>query len=173
MSVNDYGFELLSNREISEAEALDPAMYSLDSLREELQQCLNAAELGRRQFREIARIAGLVFQGYPGQQRSARQLQASSGLLFDVFANYEPDNLLLLQAQDEVLERQLEHTRLAATLRQMRDSQWLVTRPQRLTPLAFPLIVARLRERLSSEQLADRVARMTVQLEKAAGGQQK
>ena len=173
MSVNDYGFELLSNREIAEADALDPAMYSLDSLREQLQKCLNAAELGRRQFREIARIAGLVFQGYPGQQRSARQLQASSGLLFDVFANYEPDNLLLLQAQDEVLERQLEHSRLAATLRQMRDSQWLVTCPQRLTPLAFPLIVARLRERLSSEQLADRVARMTVQLEKAAGGQQK
>lgn len=169
MSVNDYGFELLSNREITEPEALDPALYQLESLTEELQQCLNAAELGRRQFREIARIAGLVFHGYPGQQRSARQLQASSGLLFDVFANYEPDNLLLLQAREEVLERQLEHSRLAATLREMRSSQWLVTRPQRLTPLAFPLIVARLRERLSSEQLADRVARMTVQLEKAAG----
>ncbi|MEY3175251.1 MAG: hypothetical protein RLZZ436_3165 [Planctomycetota bacterium] len=170
MSVNDYGFELLSTREISEAEAVDPTLYSLESLTEELQQCLNAAELGRRQFREIARIAGLVFQGYPGQQRTARQLQASSGLLFDVFANYEPDNLLLLQAREEVLERQLEHSRLAATLREMRCSQWLITRPQRFTPLAFPLIVARLRERLSSEQLADRVARMTVQLEKAAGG---
>jgi ATP-dependent Lhr-like helicase len=169
MSVNDYGFELLSNREITEAEALDPALYQLESLTEELQQCLNAAELGRRQFREIARIAGLVFHGYPGQQRSARQLQASSGLLFDVFANYEPDNLLLLQAREEVLERQLEHSRLADTLREILSSQWLVTRPQRLTPLAFPLIVARLRERLSSEQLADRVARMTVQLEKAAG----
>ena len=169
MSINDYGFELLSTVEIPEEEITDLALYASDRLTEELQQCLNAAEMGRRQFREIARIAGLVFQGYPGQQRTARQLQASSGLLFDVFANYEPDNLLLRQARTEVLERQLEHTRLAATLQQIRDSEWIVTRPQRLTPLAFPLVVARLRERLSSEKLSERVARMTVQLESAAG----
>jgi ATP-dependent Lhr-like helicase len=169
MSINDYGFELLSAVEIPEEEITDPALYSSDRLTDELQQCLNAAEMGRRQFREIARIAGLVFQGYPGQQRTARQLQASSGLLFDVFANYEPDNLLLQQARTEVLERQLEHTRLAATLQTMRDSEWLMTCPRRLTPLAFPLVVARLRERLSSEKLSERVARMTVQLESAAG----
>ena len=114
---------------------------------------------GADSFVKSPGLRGWFFTGIP----------ASSGLLFDVFANYEPDNLLLLQAREEVLERQLEHSRLADTLREILSSRWLVTRPQRLTPLAFPLIVARLRERLSSEQLADRVARMTVQLEKAAG----
>ena len=81
---------------------------------------LNAAELGRRQFREIARVAGLVFQGYPGQPQSNRQLQASSGLLWDVFNEYDPDNLLLRQATREVLERQLEAPRLEAALARMR-----------------------------------------------------
>jgi ATP-dependent Lhr-like helicase len=135
----------------------------------DLEACLNAAEMGKRQFREIARISGLVFQGYPGQQKSAKQLQASSGLLFDVFTNYDPENLLLHQARAEVLERQLEHSRLLTTLQSLQTAQLLRLTPDRFTPLAFPLIVARLRERLSSESLTTRVARMTVQLEKAAG----
>ena len=91
---------------------------------------LNAAELGRRQFREIARIAGLVFQGYPGEPNPARQLQASSALLYEVFAEYDPDNLLLAQAVREVLERRLEAPRIAAALARLRRSRALLTRPR-------------------------------------------
>lgn len=170
MSVNDYGFELLSATEPPLEAALNSGLLDTTTLASDLQACLNAAEMGKRQFREIARISGLVFQGYPGQQKSARQLQASSGLLFDVFTNYDPDNLLLHQSRAEVLERQLEHSRLLATLQSLQTAQLLRMAPDRFTPLAFPLIVARLRERLSSESLTTRVARMTVQLEKAAGG---
>lgn len=169
MSVNDYGFELLSPTEAPLDAALDAGLLQETNLAVDLEKCLNAAEMGKRQFREIARVAGLVFQGYPGQQRTARQLQASSGLLYDVFSNYDPDNLLLRQSRTEVLERQLEHTRLISTLRSLQAARIVRRRPQRLTPLAFPLVVARLRERLSSEKLSDRIARMTLQLEKAAG----
>src|SRR6185437_12437834 len=112
---------------------------------------LNAAELGRRQFREIARVAGLVFQGYPGQPQSNRQLQASSGLLWDVFNEYDPGNLLLRQATREVLERQLEASRLTAALARMRGRCALVTRPLRPTPFAFALIVELFREKLTTE----------------------
>jgi ATP-dependent Lhr-like helicase len=168
MSVNDYGFELLSATEPELERALQQGLLSPDSLMDELQQCINAAEMGKRQFREIARVAGLVFQGFPGQPRSARQLQASSGLLYDVFTSYDPENLLLRQAGAEVLERQLEHSRLVSTLHQMQQMQLVRRQPQRFTPLAFPLIVARLREKLSSEKLSDRIARMTLQLESAA-----
>ena len=168
MSVNDYGFELLSATAPELDRALQQGLLSTDALMDELQQCINAAEMGKRQFREIARVAGLVFQGFPGQPRSARQLQASSGLLYDVFASYDPQNLLLRQAGSEVLERQLEHSRLVRTLQQMQQMQLVRRQPQRFTPLAFPLIVARLREKLSSEKLSDRIARMTMQLESAA-----
>jgi ATP-dependent Lhr-like helicase len=169
MSVNDYGFELLSATEPPLDAVLKNGLFDTAGMGRDLEACLNAAEMGKRQFREIARISGLVFQGYPGQQKSAKQLQASSGLLFDVFTNYDPENLLLHQARAEVLERQLEHSRLLTTLQSLQTAQLLRLTPDRFTPLAFPLIVARLRERLSSESLTTRVARMTVQLEKAAG----
>ena len=129
---------------------------------------LNAAELSKRQFREIARVAGLVFQGYPGQPQSNRQLQTSSGLLWDVFNEYDPGNLLLKQATREVLERQLEAPRLEKALARMRGCRALITDPPRPTPFAFPLMVEAFREKLTTEALETRVARMVADLEKAA-----
>ena len=130
---------------------------------------LNAAELGRRQFRETARIAGLVFQGYPGQPNPARQVQASSALLYQVFADYDPENRLLAQTVREVLDRRLEAPRLALTLARLRDSRAVLTRPPRPTPFAFPLLVELFRDRFSNESLEARVARMVSELEDAAG----
>jgi ATP-dependent Lhr-like helicase len=165
MAFNDYGFELLS-----------PTGYDLDStalaelLRaeradEDIVASVNAAELARRHFREIARVTGLVFQGYPGQGRSAKQLQATSGLLYDVYARHDPANPLLEQARREVLERELELTRLKATLGELAKQRIVLTEPQRLTPLALPLIAEQMRTKLTTEKLADRVARMQLQMQ--------
>ena len=134
----------------------------------DLLSCLNAAELGRRQFREIARIAGLVFQGYPGSGKSTRQLQSSSGLFYDVFTRYDPENLLLNQARREVLNRQLEVDRLGKTLVEITGMKMVLTKIPRLTPLAFPLWASFTQANVSSEKWADRVRRMALQLEEAA-----
>jgi ATP-dependent helicase Lhr and Lhr-like helicase len=107
--------------------------------------------------------------GPPHERRSTRQLQASSNLFYDVFQQYDPENMLLEQARREVLERQLEQSRLAAALERIATATIAIEETGRPTPLAFPLLVDRLRERVSSEQLADRVRRMQLQLEKAAG----
>ena len=129
---------------------------------------LNAAELGKRQFREIARVAGLIDQGYPGQNKSSKQLQASSGLLFEVFTTYDSENLLLKQVVREVLERQLEASRLASALLRLRGSKALMVTCDRPTPFSFPLMVERLREKLTTEQIEQRVARMVAELDGAA-----
>jgi len=171
MSANDYGLELLSPEPAPLDEALNHGLFSTENMVDEICGCMNAAEMGKRQFREVAHIAGLVFAGYPGNRRTARQLQASTGLLYDVFANYDPNNLLLRQARQEVLERQLEHSRLVRTLIEMSSSQIICRDVPRFSPLGFPLMVDRLRERLSSEKLADRVRRMQDSLEKAAAKQ--
>lgn len=168
MSVNDYGLELLSPTKAPLKQALKNGLFSIEHLQRDIAVCMNAAELSKRQFREVAYIAGLVFPGYPGNRKSARQLQASTNLLYDVFTNYDPDNLLLQQAKREVLERQLEKTRLVETMQRMIDSQWVIRETDRFSPLGFPLMVDRLRERLSSEKLADRVRRMQKSLEKPA-----
>lgn len=168
MAVNDYGFELLSPTPPPFDEALASGLFAAERLEADILSSLNAAEMARRQFREIARIAGLVFQGYPGAGKSARQLQASSGLIFDVFEKHDPGNLLLLQARRELLERQLDQARLLETLERIRKGRLVIVQPERPTPLGFPLLVERMRESLSSEKLADRVRRLQVTLEAAA-----
>ena len=124
--------------------------------------------MAQRRFREIARIAGLVFNGFPGASKSAKQLQASSSLFFEVFRKHDAGNLLLAQSQQEVLRDELDVQRLGITLEQL-QSKTLQWQPiERATPFAFPLVVERLRESITSEKLADRVARMVADLEKAA-----
>ncbi len=162
---NDYGFDLLSPERAPLEEALDAALLSPEHLLYDITQSLNAADLARRQFREIARVAGLIFSGFPGQQKSMKQVQASSGLLFDVFTRYDPENLLLFQAQREVLERQLEASRIGRVLTRLHAGTVRLVEVDRPTPLAFPLLVDRTREKLTTEKLADRVKRMTAQME--------
>lgn len=171
IAVNDYGIELLSasGAGLAQLESGAPhALFSEERLLEDILASLNATELSQRRFREIARIAGLVSQGYPGQPKSARQLQASSALFFEVFRKHDAGNLLLTQAQAEVLEQELELQRLRATLAKLRRRQLTPVRLARPTPFALPLMVERFREKLSTEKLADRVARMLAELERAA-----
>ena len=168
LAANDYGLELLSAERAPLDEALEAGLLSPSHLLHDIPASLNAAELARRQFREIARVAGLIFQGYPGVNKSVKQLQASSELLYDVFARYDPDNLLLFQAHREVLERQLEQSRLARALERVAAGRVTVVEVERPTPLAFPLLVDRAREQLTSEKLADRIRRLAAPLEKAA-----
>jgi len=166
-SANDYGFELLSSAPLDLTEADWRAVLSPDDLAPDLLACMNAAQLARRQFREIARIAGLIIPGFPGAPKSNRQLQASSELIFDVFTEFDPDNLLLSQAQREVLDRQLEFSRLAATLQRLAADTLRIVPLARLSPFAFPLWADRLREQLSTEQWENRLRRMIQQLEAA------
>jgi ATP-dependent Lhr-like helicase len=169
MSSNDYGFELLSADEAPIDDALAAGLLDPSNLLDHIPASLNATEMARRQFREIARVAGLVFPGFPHSGKTARQLQASSGLFFDVLTRYDSANLLLSQAHREVLERQLERTRLGRTLQRISRANVVMTSPPRTPPLAFPLLVDRNRERVSSEKFTDRIRRMQRTLERAAG----
>ncbi|MBN8623916.1 MAG: ligase-associated DNA damage response DEXH box helicase [Planctomycetes bacterium] len=166
---NDYGFELLSPQPFDLSPEMWRELLTTDGLVEDLAACVNGTEMARRRFRDIARVAGLIFTGYPGAPTAARQLQASSGLIFDVFREYDPENLLVDQARREVLEQQLETRRMSAALRRATTAEIVVQPISRLTPLAFPLWAARIQKnQVSSEQWTKRVERMAVQLERAA-----
>ena len=130
------------------------------NLKRDLQNALNLSELQRRRFRAIAQIAGLMNRGFPGSSKSTGQLQISASLLFDVFSRHEPENRLLLQAQREVLEEQLELPRLEAALERAASQEWLHVSTPRPGPLAFPLLVERLNNRMSNESVLERVQRM-------------
>jgi len=165
IAMNDYGFELLSDKKIPIEEALENNLFSDEHLVEDIFSSLNDTELAKRRFRGICHIAGLIFKGFPGQQKASRHLQSSSSLFFDVFDQYEPENLLLQQAYDELLSHQLDEVRLRKALKRIQSHKIILKTTERFTPLAFPIMVDRLRERLSSESLTDRVKRMQLQLE--------
>jgi len=174
LSANDYGLELLTRDEPAIDEARLAGLLDPGDLEGDLLACMNTSEIAKRQFRDIARIAGLVFQGYPGRGKSTRQIQASSGLIFDVLERYDSGNLLLDQARREVLENQLETRRMRAALTAIGRKNIVIERPERLTPLAFPLWAERLQSQiLSSETWRDRVERMAASLERAADRRRK
>ncbi|MGF1448620.1 MAG: ligase-associated DNA damage response DEXH box helicase [Opitutales bacterium] len=168
ITANDYGFSLQSRKAFDVSEVLIRSLLTAEDLLDHLLACMNAAELARRQFREVARVAGLVLQGFPGQRKGNRELQASSGLIFDVFERYDPQNLLLDQARREILDRQLELTRLRATIDRLEVLPLRLNFPKKLTPLCFPLWADQLSQRLTSESWEARVREMVEQLENAA-----
>lgn len=165
-AMNDYGFELLSDQPIPLDDSNAYEMFSPDNLFEDIQHSLNSVEMAKRKFRDIAVIGGLIFQGFPGEQKKARHLQSSASLLFNVFFQYEPGNLLLRQAYNEVMEQQMEEQRLRDMLERIQKGKIVITFPKRLTPFCFPIKVDSMREDLSSEKLEDRVKKMQMQLEK-------
>lgn len=167
ISINDYGFELVSAEPFDVEPVTGKAIFSAASLTGDVLASLNASELAQRRFREIARVAGLVSTGYPGQPKSARQLQASSALFFEVFRKYDQGNLLLTQAEQEVLGQELEISRLAATLRGMQRKKIAFAPLAHPSPMSLPLMVERFRERLTTEQLSERLDRILRDMERA------
>jgi ATP-dependent Lhr-like helicase len=165
IAMNDYGFELLSDTEIPLEEALELDLFTAENLLEDILESVNSTEMARRRFREIAAISGLVFQGYPGKPIGNRHLQATAQIIYDVFAEYDPNNLLMAQAMQEALYQQVEQSKLAEVMATIRQQKLLLELPPRPTPFAFPIMVDRLREKISSESLEDRIRKMQEQLE--------
>ena len=163
-AMNDYGFELLSDQPIPVDDTNVYELFSPADLTADIQRSVNSAEMARRKFRDIAVIGGLIFQGYPGEFKKTRHLQSSASLLFNVFTEYDPHNLLIRQAYNEVMDQQMEEVRLRNMLERIQRGQIVIRWPDRLTPFCFPLKVDSMREDLSSEKLEDRVRKMQAQL---------
>jgi ATP-dependent Lhr-like helicase len=165
-AINDYGFELLS----ADVQAITPetdvrALFSTADLLDDIHASLNMSEMSKRQFREVARVSGLVTSRFPGGQKTVKQLQASSSLIYDVLEKYDRENLLLAQAEREVLQRQLEQSRLYTALDRINAGDITIQPVKRPTPFCFPLLVDRLRQTVTSETLEDRIKKMQMSYE--------
>ncbi|MFY0183427.1 ligase-associated DNA damage response DEXH box helicase [Stenotrophomonas rhizophila] len=169
-AANDYGFVLAPARPVELDAARVRSLLSPEGLLTDLRESLNLGELARRQFRDIARVSGMLVPALPGRTpRSLRQLQASSGLLYDVLRQHDPDHILLTLAEHEVLHDQLDLESLARALSSCQARTLSVQHPTSLGPLSFPLWAERLRGQLSNEDWKTRVLRAAQQLEKRHG----
>jgi ATP-dependent helicase Lhr and Lhr-like helicase len=160
VAMNDYGFELLSDQPIPIDDTNVYELFSEEELLADIQKAVNASEMTRRKFRDIAVIGGLIFQGMPGEYVKQKHLQSSASLLFNVFSEYDTENLLLRQAFNEVMEQQMEEARLRAMLQRIQHSKIILRFPQQLTPFCFPIKVDSMRENFTSEKLEDRIKKM-------------
>lgn len=164
IAMNDYGFELLCDKPVPVDDTNAQQLFTLDNLFTDMQNTVNTVEMARRKFRDIAVIGGLIFQGYPGEHKKTRHLQSSAGLLFKVFSEYEPDNILLRQSYNEVFEQQMEEVRLRQALQRINQNNIIIKFPERITPLSLPIIADGLsRYNLSSENPEDMIRRMLEQ----------
>jgi ATP-dependent Lhr-like helicase len=165
IAMNDYGFELFSDVPIAIEELLEEDLFSLKDLEEDVLHCINESELSKRKFREIASIAGLIFQGYPGKPMTFKHIQANSGLLFQVFEQYDTDNLLLKQARHEALNQQMEQEMFVEAMRKLSRLEIVVNYPTQFTPFSFPILVDRLsRTNISSESVEDKIAKILARM---------
>lgn len=166
MAMNDYGFEILSDVPLLIEELIEEDIFTLKNLEEDILHCVNESEMSRRKFREIASIAGLVFQGYPGKPTSFKHIQANSSLLFQVFEQYDPDNLLLQQSRKEALNQQMEQEMLLNAMKKINRMKIDIRFPVQFTPFSFPIMVDRLnRTNISSESVEDKIAKILAQME--------
>lgn len=165
IAMNDYGFELLSDQPIPIEEAVETDVLGIENLMKDIQASINSTEMARRKFRDIAAISGLVFKGFPGKPVKDKHLQSSSQLFFEVFNDYEAHNLLLRQAFEEVMDFQLEEVRLRRALERIAQQNIIIKTPEKPSPFAFPIMVDRLREKLTSEKLEDRIKRMALRFD--------
>ncbi|MGN6213108.1 ligase-associated DNA damage response DEXH box helicase [Parafilimonas sp.] len=166
IAMNDYGFELLSDQPVPVDDTNVRELFTTNDLIADIQRSVNSVEMASRKFRDIAVIGGLIFTGYPGEPKKAKHLQASASLLFRVFSEYDPNNILLKQAYHEVFEQQMEEVRLRTALERIQQNEIVLKFPQRFTPLSFPIIVDGLsRYNLSSEKFEDRIRKMQNHLE--------
>jgi ATP-dependent helicase Lhr and Lhr-like helicase len=165
IAMNDYGFELLSDMPIPIEDILEEDVFTEQNLAEDIRLSINESEMAKRKFRDVATISGLIFQGFPGKPMKFKHLQSNSGILFGVFEDYDPDNLLLKQSHREVMDVQMEKDKVLEAIRRINSHQIILKTPGQFTPFSFPIMVDRLsRTTISSETLEDRVAKMKAQL---------
>lgn len=168
LAMSDYGFEILTATPFRFEDHINAALFSTETLSEDVFASTNYSEIARRRFRDIASIAGLLFKGFPQRQQKTRHLQANSNLFYEVFSDYDKDHLLLRQAFEEASYFQLEEIRLRDALQRMQGQQHVVVSLDQPSPFCFPILVDSLsRERVSNETLEDRVQRMIREMEQA------
>jgi len=158
LAMNDYGLEILSDKPLPATNLLDSGLFSTENLYQDMLQSINAVELAQRRFRDIARIAGLIFTGYPGREKKSRHLQASASLLFDVLSDHDSGNLLLRQAFSEAIHQGVEEERVFHFFHYLSNEPVKICHLEMPSPISIPIITDRLRNSFSSKSIEDEIA---------------
>ena len=138
MTVNDYGLMIQVDKDINLKTFNFNKFITLESIRDLSYKSFNQNEMVLQEFRQICLISGLIYKGMPGRLKTGRYTQSSVRILFDIFKEYDPTNLLLKQARDIIFHAQLFPKQLEDRL-QIINNNILIKYPKKISPFGYTL----------------------------------
>jgi ATP-dependent Lhr-like helicase len=117
-----------------------PALLDPNILGYELEDWINESNMLRRTFRTVAVIAGLIDRKHPGHQKTGRQVNFNSDIIYDVLRQHEPHHILLRATRADAASGLIDLDRLTDMLVIARDNIDHYDL-DRISPLAVPVIL--------------------------------
>jgi ATP-dependent Lhr-like helicase len=170
---DDYGFVLTVSEEQRLTGADLPLLFAPENFLTELDESLSRSALLKYHFRSAAQTGLMVYRNYFGESKSARKMQWSAEVIFNVLAQYEPDHVLLREARRDTMHTFLDAPAAAAFL----DDLQAQRRPIRLRPvtevppLSFGMYATKIKEALLVEDPRETLERLYHQWWTRLGGE--
>ncbi|HVP85224.1 MAG TPA: ligase-associated DNA damage response DEXH box helicase [Rhizomicrobium sp.] len=125
-------------------------LFDEDMLGDDLDAWLAESALYKRTFRNCAIISGLIERKTINAEKTGRQVNFSSDLIYDVLRAHEPDHILLRATYGDAASGLLDITRLAEMLKRIKG-QIVVRNLERVSPLAVPALLEISKEMVAGE----------------------
>ena len=138
MTVNDYGLMIQCDKKIDLLSFNFHDFMNLESVKNLSLESFNHNEMVLQEFRQICLISGLIYRGLPGRLKSGRYTQSSVRILYDIFKEFDPNNLLLNQARETVFNTQLFPQQLQDRLAKISE-RLVIKQPSEISPFGYTL----------------------------------
>ena len=149
---NEYALAIWGLRDMGGADM--DMLFGEDMLGDDLDAWLAESNLYKRTFRNCAIISGLIERRYPGKEKSGRQVNFSSDLIYDVLRAHEPDHILLRATYEDAATGLLDVVRLSEMLKRVKG-RIVIKRLDRVSPLAVPALLEISKEMVAGEARED------------------
>jgi ATP-dependent helicase Lhr and Lhr-like helicase len=151
VTIDDYGF-LMTLRDFQMMD-LDNCkdLFSHCDAEADLTEALADSQLVKWQFRGVAQTGLMVPRHQFGRERSGRNLQWSTEIIFEVLQNHEPSHPLLAEAYHEAAHTFLDLPRALDFLQHAKKLRWQWVEVPKVSPFSFGIFVSKIKETMMME----------------------
>lgn len=128
------------------------SLFDPDMLGDDLEAWMAESSMLKRTFRNVAVIAGIIERRHPGKEKTGRQVNFNSDLIYDVLRRHEPDHILLQATRADAATGLTDVRRLAEMLNRVHGDIRHVEL-DKVSPLAVPVLLEIGRESVAGEAI--------------------
>ncbi len=160
VTIDDYGF-LLTLKPFQELPLEDWRLcFEREGAEDDLQRALRGSELVKWQFRGVAQTGLMVPRNLPGKERTKKQLNWSSEVIFRVLEQHEPNHPLLHEAYKQAMHTFLDVEGACDFLDHADDFDWKLRELPAISPFGFTMFASKIKETMMLEDPAVAVERI-------------